>query len=177
MDIGWNTPCRGWYIQSVFGYQMKHFLLCLIYDFTVFGWQMKHSFDSRILLLGVLISDKTLFLVFNMWLDGVWISDQTGERVSFLIHLIHSRKKVQKNEILISVKCVFISVLFYGTDVTKHSSCFPRIQSNRVSLTCNLGATYKNSKWPYKCKKSKKKKTIFTKGNIFLKANNALWRF
>lgn len=149
MDIGWNTPCRGWYIQSVFGYQMKHFLLCLIYDFTVFGWQMKHSFDSRILLLGVLISDKTLFLVFNMWLDGVWISDQTREKVSFLIHLIHSRKKVQKNEILISVKCVFISVLFYGTDVTKHSSCFPRIQSNRVSLTCNLGATYKNSKWPY----------------------------
>ena len=113
-----------------FGYKMKRSLSPLIYSvsvwisdatlplvfdiwLSVFGWKMKHSFNSRIiLLLGVLISDKTLFLVFSMWLDGVWISDQTREKVSYLIHLIHSRKKVQKNEILISVKCVFISVLF-----------------------------------------------------------------
>ena len=44
---------------------MKHFLLCIIYDVTVFEYQ--HSFNSRIILfLGVLRSDKTLFLVFDM---------------------------------------------------------------------------------------------------------------
>ena len=58
------------YYLSVFGYQMKHSLSHLMYYFSVFGYQMKHSVSCwlDILLIGVLISNETLLLVFNILL-------------------------------------------------------------------------------------------------------------
>ena len=58
---------------------MKHSFSCLIYYSLVFGYQMQHSFSCLIYYFtaGLDIRRKLLLLVCDVYLLGVWISDET----------------------------------------------------------------------------------------------------
>ena len=61
----------------MFDVSTKITLPCVCQSLPVFGYQTNHSVLFDILLLGVWMSDETLFLVFDILLVGVWISDET----------------------------------------------------------------------------------------------------
>ena len=58
---------------------MKHYLSCLIFYSLVFGYQMKYSIWCLIYYFtaGLDIRRKILLLVCDIYLLGVWISDET----------------------------------------------------------------------------------------------------
>ena len=61
----------------MFDVSTKITLPCVCQSLPVFGYQTNHSVLFDILLLGVWMSDETLFLVFDILLVSGWISDET----------------------------------------------------------------------------------------------------